>query len=298
MSGLLTVTAVIGVVTALGIVAAVGRRLRATTLLTAWRWAVGAALAWTVTLLASRNLGGWSVPSAIGEAMWYATALLSVCPAVAVLGARRPRIATWTWFVLVPLIAVLAWPVLAVWAIAPRPLPVQLEAPHVLGWLLVLLMGAGNYLGTKYWISACLYAAALVLLIASFSSATPGWLSAELMRVWASIAVALAVVAAWKAGRAPAVQPSIDRLMEDYCNLYGIVWGRRLQDRLNAVAQRQGWPVAVTPRGLVWEEEMSDSKRHETTTQVEQSLRWMLKPFVDPQWIDRRLTGCGGRREW
>jgi hypothetical protein len=292
MSWMLTMTAAIGVVTALGIIAAAGRRLRATTLVTAWKWAIGAAFAWTVTLLGVVTLEARGASLAIGELMWYATALLSVCPAVAVLGARRPRISTWTWFVLVPLIAVLGWPVLTRWATAPRPAAVQLEAPHVLGWLLVLLMGAGNYLGTKFWDAAGLYAAALVLLIASFSSATPGWLSAELVRTWASIAVALAVIVAfWKAERAPVVQPSLERVLEDYRNHYGIVWGRRLQERLNGVAQKQGWPVGFTARGLVWEEGVSDKQRHETTAQVDQSLRWMLKPFVNPEWIDQRLTG-------
>lgn len=291
MNWLVTVTAAIGVLTSLGILVAAGGRLRATTLFTAWKWAIGAALAWAVALIATAALQTWHASPAIGEQMWYATGILSVCPAIAVLGARRPRITAWTWFVLVPLIAMLGWPVWTVWAIAPRPVRLQLEAPHVLGWLLVLLMGAGNYIGTKYWGPAGLYAAAMGLLITSLSSASPAWLAGESTRAAASIAVSLAVLTAfWKRRRAPHLRPSLERLIEDYRNLYGIVWGRRLQERLNAVAKKQHWPVVFTPHGLEWEEGVSDNQRHDTKQQVEQSLRWMLRPFVDPEWIDPRLN--------
>ncbi|MEZ6148255.1 MAG: hypothetical protein R3B91_23050 [Planctomycetaceae bacterium] len=46
----------------------------------------------------------------VDDLMWYSVALLSLCPPIAVLGARRPGAAAWTWFVILPMLAVLGWP--------------------------------------------------------------------------------------------------------------------------------------------------------------------------------------------
>ncbi|MCA9112443.1 MAG: hypothetical protein KDA52_20980, partial [Planctomycetaceae bacterium] len=87
------------------------RTLRLTTLVIAWRWALGAALVWMFAL-------SWSFAApdreALQDLLWYAVSLISLCPGIAVLGARRPGSAAWTWFVVLPMLAVLGWPMLTV----------------------------------------------------------------------------------------------------------------------------------------------------------------------------------------
>ncbi|MGD9856193.1 MAG: hypothetical protein AB7U20_14715 [Planctomycetaceae bacterium] len=289
----MSATGIIAIVIAAAVIGSAGGELRTTALLSAWYWTLTAALFWLATGIGTGISSG---SSSLGELLWFATALLSLCPPIAVLGARRPGAGPWTWFVLIPLLAVLGWPALTVWSPGTPLRAPQWEGPQLIGCGLVLCMGAGNYMGTKFWPSACLYAAAVCLMVAPLSSPAPDWLSPRAGRTVAACLIgSAAVLAYWTRSFGPQNDPALDRLWRGYRNTFGIVWARRLQDRLNAAAQQQQWPVRATPTGFDWDADVPPEIRLETTAQIEQSLRWMLRRFVTVEWIDQRLGGTRSR---
>ena len=82
--------------------------VRGTTLTTSASWGVAVAVSWcvTATLIATwfRESSEWQ------DQLWYWTAVLSLVPPIAVLGAKRPGSEAWNFFVLLPLVCVLGWP--------------------------------------------------------------------------------------------------------------------------------------------------------------------------------------------
>lgn len=262
-----------------------------TSLVTAWAWALAGLGAW---------FGVWvaTIPTRLlqhgmADQAWYLVAVLAVGAPIAVLGAKRPGIRVWWGFVLLPMVLVLEWPAIAVWTSTMRGDPLQLETPSVLGFGLVMVMGIGNYVGTRYSLSALLLATALILVVGPLSVAGgDAFPSSNSSRQWATLCVG---VSFWLANRA-AKQAAIglggrlDRVWLDFRDSFGIVWARRLQDRINVMAQQQKWPVRLTVSGFVWTgNELDSESRAKVQAQVEQSLRWLLRRFVDPEWIDARL---------
>ena len=87
----------------------VRRFVRGTTLVTAWRWA---AAAWIVLgRRVERRIISF-LPASLQDQLWYAAAILGLCPPIAVLGAKRPGSRVWAAFVVLPLVLVFAWPAL------------------------------------------------------------------------------------------------------------------------------------------------------------------------------------------
>jgi hypothetical protein len=102
------------------------------------------------------------------------------------------------------------------------------------------------------------------------------------------------------AGPTSELRPGIhrfDRLWSDFRDFFGIVWARRILDRVNFTAGEQNWPLRLHLDGFA----PFDSKAgrsgavpsHEVSAaesqKIEHALRWLLRRFVDPQWIDERL---------
>lgn len=275
-------------------------RLRPTTLRTAWRWSLLATLGWSAV---------WGVmvlqaasPAAL-ETLWYLATLLALCPPMAVLGARRPGIGVWTLFVILPMLAVLGWPGLTVLS-GDRLRPLALEPPALLAFVLVLLMGAGNYVGTRFTLSAGLYVLGLCLAVAPASTVSPlalqePWTARQLATICLGLAAALALRSTATRNPAIASEPDatgeptlrgVDRVWHDYRNTFGIVWARRFQDRLNGIAQQQNWPARLDENGLTWTAGITSAEIQAATGQIDQTVRWLLRRFVDPEWIDERLT--------
>lgn len=261
-------------------------RLAGTTLQTAWLWGVGAVLLVSGSCVWSLGRSAGAVGRA--DAWWYVTAVVALCPWLAVLGARRPGVRAWTWFVLWPLVAVLGVPVLSVgWSTSAE---LEVPAPLLLGYGLVLLMGVGNYVGTRYTLPAALAGLGNCLLVAPLSSFAPAWIEDS---AWActagSAALAAAVLWAEQVSRfAAIVPPGLDRVWYDFRDTFGIVWARRVLDRVNQRAEAEGWQWRLTDGGLVATTPAPASPAEDP--RIEHTFRWLLRRFVDPDWIDRRLA--------
>lgn len=266
------------------------RTLRATTLHSAWLWAVSALAAWTVSWVSDH---GMRVASAsLSDHLWYASAVLALCPPMAVLGSRRPGTRVWSWFIQFPLLLVLGWPVVALWLQGSELSGLQLETPQLAAFLLVLIMGAGNYCGTRFTLPILCYAAACGIVVVSSSVACPAWME---NRWWARMsAMGLLVLAILLASRSGAqgsrATNRFDRLWFDYFDTFGVVWGRRIQDRVNFIAHKEQWPARLELHGLVWSDTPAvASDRATIEARIEHTFRWLLRRFVDSSWIDDRL---------
>jgi hypothetical protein len=130
-------------------------------------WGLVAAFAWLVSsvlmLLIPANR-----PLLDQFGMW--TAILTLCPLISALGARRPTSRVWNWFIIVPLIAVLGWPALVVLADWPDVPPLRIQAPVFVAFAVVLAMGVGNYLATRFMAAALLAGGSVVLSLLPLSS--------------------------------------------------------------------------------------------------------------------------------
>jgi hypothetical protein len=166
------------------------------------------------------------------------------------------------------------------------------------GYALVLIMGAGNYLGLKHSLSALLWIAALLLIILPLCPATAGIVPAA--ATGRPLAAWCLAAAAWIANRQAGRQTPpagdsagrLDRVWNDFRELFGIVWSRRTLERFNDYARQK----ALTFRlGLHGFEDGSGRRLNldsdpATSAAAESALRWHLQKFVDPEWIDARLA--------
>lgn len=268
------------------------RTVRGTSLTLAARWCLTVWLAWGAVRVAQALAGS---TGAITALLWYAFAVLLLVPPIAVLGARRPIDRVWNWFVLAPLVLVFLWPALAEGA---QPAGWSIETPIVVGYVLVLVMGTGNYLGTRYTLSALLWAAAALQLLLPYCPATVFGNWPVTMR--ADVAALLLAVAGWlgiRLGRSPTGNSAgMDCAWVDFRDAFGIVWARRVQDRLNDEVDRKNLSIRLTAHGFARAPTRPADAGTEASdrAQAESSLRWLLQKFVDAAWIESRLPGERG----
>ncbi len=296
------------------------RRLRHTTLRAVWWWSFGAFSAVAaVELLAT--LAGSRIDHSLQPSR-YAAAMLTFCPMMAVLGAKRPQSRTWQWIVL-SLWFILLIPAIQWWLYRPS------NVMHVFtAWKLFLLVqlviGLVNYLPTRYWASALLATAGQVLLvskhlplvgfslpvfdhIAAFGQIAMG----PLLGLTALASAAWMVHLADLRHRRPSA--GIDHVWIDFRDLFGVVWAMRVGQQINTYSAMYGWHISLQWSGLRWigpeeigareigaketvdvattsadtanESQMSE----QTAAALRKSLRGTLRRFVPAEWIAERL---------
>ena len=297
MEGFLRFSGSFGLLITLSLLIRSRAALKGTTLTAAWSWSIAAILFWTGVWIFDVLFS--TVQPGLADRLWYVVAVLIVCPPIVVLGSRRPTTRVWPWFVILPLFVVLLLPVVSTWRGGLTPGPLELETPVLIGMGLVLIMGAGNYVGTRFTIPALLYCVAVVLLVVPLSAAVADvFPQARVLREWATLSLSLAALFAGWRRKATVRTPyrdskrlaQCDRLWLDFRDLFGIVWARRIQDRINAAAVKEQWPARLDAGGVVWTEEGEAVRDvREVEERIAHTFRWLLRRFVDPQWIDNRL---------
>lgn len=270
------------------------RSVAGTTLRTAVGWGLVVWASWCVTW--SCTLLMPHLPPGILDQLWYWTVAISVIPAMAVLGARRPGYGAWNFFVLVPLLLVLGWPALTVWT-WQGPERLQIETPALIGFCLTILMGHGNYLSTRLALPALLSGVSVLLSLSQFSTTFGiSWLSTASVRSWGATGMVATLIGGWIGTRSrPFTDLGAGRVWSDFREVFGIVWAKRCLDRINQeFADRERWPAQLGPFGLEWtRSEVSSAERVHLEARLEYALRWMLRRFVDPPWIQSRLPAPG-----
>jgi hypothetical protein len=267
------------------------RFVRGTTLTTAWAWAAAGTAVWLM-------LAGWecvphvAVSRGVLDRAWFAAALVFMCAQTAVLGARRPGVRVWNAFVLAPLFIVLVWPALAVGSTAALQNPLELDTPAALAVGFVLLMGNGNFWRTRFTLPAVMLAAAVAAIVVPLCGIARDWpLEHWQFRVTGAVLLAAAIVLAHRsAERRPITHDAVERVWFDFRDWFGVVWALRIMDRVNQTAVAENWPVRLTFDGFRWNDPAPDTADAQRTRErIEHTLRWLLRRFVDAEWLDERL---------
>lgn len=261
------------------------RVLKETTLVSAAGWcaAAAAAIAAVEVLEAlSGEPASWISP------LRFCAAALVLCPIVSVLGSKRPQHRPWNFVVLS------LWGVLSLNALTA--LAMQRGGGYVLGdaraWLLwvLIFMGLANYLPTRNWSAALFIAIGQVLLFAPHLPLLRGAIWLQRLPAMPSLAlvffaVGLAVVR-WSSNstRIKERVQSFDRLWLDFRDLFGLLWGLRMQERVNAASTAAKWGVQLNWDGLEPGELPAQHRQP-----LRQAMTGLLRRFVSHEWIAARL---------
>jgi hypothetical protein len=263
------------------------RRIGGTTLVAPWVWSL-VALATVAGSEALIRLGGGEPALPWAVALRFAAAMSTFCPTMALLGAKRPQNRAWQ------LIVLALWGILSLPSLEWLLYGGAAEIHPARFWFLVVLIATGalNGIGTRYWVSSLLYGGGQVLLLWPFfvpqgalagADAPPLGISA-LVLAW------LLLAAQWPRGKLPTLP--LDRVWLDFRDAFGVVWGLRVAERINASARRYGWPIQLGWSGF---RQPDSTLSPEVPEAAEDSLRTLLRRFVSPDWIDARLGDAESR---
>ena len=291
------------------------RRLAGTTLLAPWWWslaALGSVLGTELIIIAtwgdSAESQRWIEPTR------YIAQVTMLCPAIALLGAKRPQDRAWQLIVL------------SLWAILALPAATALLFPRavfqispVWSWFLLALIAIGvlNYLPTRFWPACLVLGAAQTLLLwrhlprpqtaalrhadlAGFSRS--GQIALTLVLIGTAILLAQWIAARYRRKYfvAAAGQPcteSLDVLWLDFRDSFGALWGLRVAERVNTVLARQDCKIELRWSGwhcLPSNQNGSNSGPPtaippESAAVVATTATSILRRFVSAEWIDSRI---------
>lgn len=244
-------------------------------------------------------------------AMRFLAAATTFLPMMALLGAKRPQHIAWQ-LIVVTLWLTLVWP--AIESLARDREFALNEQPLRSGFVAVLLIVQwSNWLPTRYAPAVTLLTAAQVLLVWP-QLPWVGELTAEQRQsLWNGGAIVLGLVpfAIWwcdrRGFRHSAKMLPDERLWRAFRDAFGVVWGLRVQERVNEVARLQHWPVELDWAGLVPRADNTSSAAKTLPAPIapipsefspaqraaiDQAWRTILRRFVSVSWIETRL----GRR--
>ena len=252
----------------------------------AWNWMIVALL--SALLHAILSLPPLHVSDAVtSSAAYFATTML-LTPLVTLLGARRPGIAAWHWFIVLPMVVVLQWPAISQLFGSHGRSPLELSAPATMGVVVVLLLSSGTLMGTSSTGVALAYSSAILILLAS----TTGNKSAQFPVT--AFAPILMMTAMWMARRnldahltrlrtATTALLRIQTVGEIFSSLYGFAWTRRVQDRINQFAPRERWSVRLTATGFNRLD--GNAPTDDELQQPLEAFVWVLSRFADEGWL-------------
>jgi hypothetical protein len=257
----------------------------------AWTWMLVSLLAMLLhSILALQTLKS---NDAIISALAYLSATMLLTPLVTILGARRPGIFAWHWFVVLPMVVVLQWPAFSQLHGNHWRIPIELSAPSTMGILVVLLMSAGTLLGTNSSCFALVYSSGIVMILTSATNMAVG-------RPRVALFGGIAIMAAmWTYQRnlrlqfdrlqaASTVTQKTKSIVDLFSSLYGFAWTRRIQDRINQFAPRENWTVRLTPRGF--ERPDGGEPTDDELQKPLESLIWVMGRFGNEAWLRHALT--------
>ena len=257
----------------------------------AWNWMIVALLA--VLLQGILSLPLLHVGNAVASAAAYFATTMLLTPLVTILGARRPGLAAWHWFVVLPMVVVLQWPAISQLFGSHGRAPIELSAPATMGVGVVLVMSAGTFLGTSSTSVVLVYSFAILLLLASAT----GNQSAQFPVT--AFAPILLLAAMWIARRnldghltrlrtATTASQRTQAVGEMFSSLYGFAWTRRVQDRINQFASREQWTVRLTSMGFKRLD--GDTPTDDELQQPLEAFVWVLTRFADEDWLRHVLS--------
>jgi hypothetical protein len=268
-----------------------------TTFRAVWWWAIVALLAVAASEAAAVLPAQQSAAAA--QSIRFIAGIATLCPLIALLGAKRPQDRAWQ-FVVAAFWCTLALPALQNLVLHPdAPLTVH----PVWSWFMAagILFGLTNYLPTRYFFAAVFAAGGQWVLLAP---QLPGRFLVGTQRtalVGFGLIVAALAMAAWLCARRSRSSEPLDRLWLDFRDEFGVVWSLRIAERLNASAVMQQAGAKLAWHGFTLSEATAGKNTvppgllklpTSTCAEVERSFRSLLLRFVPNHWIESRVQ-CG-----
>lgn len=174
----------------------------------------------------------------------YLAGISTLAPFVSLLGAKRPQDRAWQ-LIVAALLGLLAFQDFRSWLLDPSIQP----SPHAAWrWLItaLIVMQTLNYLPTRHAAAACLACIGQCLLLQT-SLVFVAEVSRGLIALGTILVGAAIFAAAFVEMRRPVTYDLYQREWLDFRDRYGVLWGLRVQERVNAMAQqhnsrlRLGW---------------------------------------------------------
>lgn len=270
-----------------------GWQARGSTAVPAALWAVAAAL--MVAVDAGLHAAGQLSDPAHAASVRLVVASLLVCPAMSLLGAKRPQHGIWQ-VIVASLAVVLAMPAASAELTRPGSPPVVhivvrvfLAGLAALGWM--------NAVGTRRLAAATLVTAGGVLLVRGFlpgvdvdRSADPPWLDA--LAAWLVACGGMAAVAPrfrWAVVDEP-LGDEIERPFLCLRETLGLAWTLRIAERFNGLAVSRGWPCRLSAEGLERGGDPQDTAWHRDAVRTFESI---MRRFVSRPWLARHRQPSG-----
>lgn len=277
---------------------AAGRRpgpLAGTTLVGPCRWAMAAIAAIVATEVAASVAHG---PAHTGwlELLRYSSALLALCPFVALLGAKRPQQRAWQ-FVVASFWIVMQTPS-GTWWLFRSTDTLKIAGPWAGLLLLLMLMQCGNYVATRAVWAALMATAGQWITLAPFLNLPAGATGNQLGVMGPTVGPALlvgSVLAAHAAARRLSPRLSApDAVWRDFRDCFGAFWALRIAARMNVAAETHGWNVRLRWSG--WSHTDTKSSVEVLPPPAEKCFRMLLRRFMDPGRVATRIsTGPASR---
>jgi hypothetical protein len=274
-------------------------RIRGTTLVAPWSWTLLAVLAlsgaecWIFSHAATASAGQ------MGN-LRYAAALLTLCPIMALLGAKRPQNRAWQ-FIVVSLWVVLVMPLAEASIYRPQA---ALDLYVGLRWFLLILIGLGliNGLSGRFWPSYLLVALCQLGLLGPHLPLPEVLVPQFDGRVLAALGLGTCALGLWAFDWPRPIawrrSKGIERVWFDFRDAYGILWAVRVSERFNAAAQRYGWGIRLGQDGVITDAPAQGAVptaevRPETNPVLLRCFRMLMRRFVSEAWIRDRIGEAG-----
>lgn len=280
-------TALLGVAAGLLVVGAalVGAwRARGSTAVPACWWAAAAGVA-----LAIERFNAPGADPGAAACRRLALVALGVCPALSLLGAKRPQHGVWQAIVATAAV-VIALPAATAALIRPGTVP---DVPVVLRGLVavMILVGWLNHAATRRGMAATAIAGgqllvALPCLVGFDDRGVSGQRDTAAALV---IGVAAMAAAVWPARRG--LQP-VDAAWSAFRETFGAAWALRVAERVDAVGRERGWSRRLGWRG--WE--MADGGETPDDGDSRRLFMALVRRFVSAGWLSRH--GLPPRGRW
>lgn len=263
--------------------------------------AVWSAVAWLALAseMAARSRGGLVEPGGAAS-MRLVVVALSLCPAMSLLGAKRPQHGVWQ-FIVASLAIVLALPVGRAVVVMPGSMP----DVHILAeWFMLILAAVGwmNFIATRRGVAATLITTGQIVLMRPF---LPGLaMDSQITSVIASPVVDCVAIGAAAAGtliavlqgwRRVSVRQAGDRSAHPLATVVdppflalretlGAAWALRIAERFDQIAAARGWPCRLSFGGLSVSEPEGDARWHRDAWRAFVAL---MRRFVTVDWLRR-----------
>ena len=274
--------------------------VRGSTAVPAALWSAAACLALAAEM-GARVSDGLIDPAAAAAAR-LAVVSLSLCPAMSLLGAKRPQQNVWQ-LIVATLAVVLVLPAVSARLVRPGSMP---DVHMIERFFLPLLVIVGwlNFVGTRRAAAATCGAAGQLMLMRGFlpgvvtttSSPTGDAIDAAaagLILLGATWAAVQALASAARRNRpatgtttpreetaAAFINPPFLALRETL----GAAWSLRIAERFDTVAAARGWPCRLRFGGLVSDGDPADTHWHRDALRA---FRALLRRFVTDAWLAR-----------